>query len=160
MGAEHTGSKHRGLKTQADQGFESRGMPFLPLRERVRDRIQASAVPRGPSCAPSALVETYPGRAPQRRPQVRRSPILPRNIDRREQSPRPQMTTHWWACPYAGSASSNCGCVPCRRCAPTTPPAFSRASVPRRPIWIIAANPEPRGCVRRNSHRVRVAAPT
>ena len=149
---------HTGLKTQADQGFESRGMPFSPLRERVRDRIQASAVPREPSCAPSALAGICLGRAPRRRRQARRSPIRPRNIDRREHSPRPQMTAHWWACPYAVSARSNYGCETCRRCAPTAPCAFSWASALRPPTWTRGAGPEPRASAMRNSARVRVVA--
>jgi hypothetical protein len=150
----HGGRAYRisdtGLKTQADQGFESHGMPFLPLRERVRDRIQAGAVPRELSCAPSELEETYPGCAPRRRLPAHRSPIRPENSDRRERSPRPQMTTHWWACPCVESAHSSCGCARCRRCAPTAPRAFSREQAPHRPTWPKAATPEPTACVTRN----------
>ena len=149
----------RGLKTQADQGFESLGRPFLPLRERARDRIRAGAAPREWSCAPNAHPTTCLEHGLRRRRRARKSPVRPGNIDRREHCPRPQTTTHWWACPYADNARSNCGCAPCRRCAPTAPWASSTAPALRRPTWPTDASSEPTACVTRNSHRVRVAAP-
>ena len=147
----------RGSKTQADQGFEPRARPFSGPPSGAHDRNPRGAGHHEWSDAPNEHAAFSSERAPRARRGARKSPVLPGRIVRPGRFQRLRMTVHWWACACADSASSNCGCAPGRRCAPTKPNVWQWERAPLQPRFSRAARSAPRGCAMRSSHRVRAA---